>query len=167
MEKQTVSGWCTPEVRACVNQVWNCVKGDGCNWWRERLFLVYWSAWKVVLVPAGATVAWGMGMISYTGGEEEEKEDSGRDGDVQMSFESFGAAMLEIENERTKFLNIELRVDGASIDRKAEGTTYGSIYLNSFTSSSWSRQRNCYSYCAVMNLIRESFAIYNYVQEAL
>lgn len=55
MEKQTVSGWWTPEERAWVNQVWNWVKGEGSSWGREREPLVYWSARGVEFVPAGAT----------------------------------------------------------------------------------------------------------------
>ena len=56
VDRQTVSGWWTPEDWAAVNQVWNWVKGDaGSSWEREREPFVYWSAWEFVLSFAGAT----------------------------------------------------------------------------------------------------------------
>ena len=55
MERQTVSGWCTCEVCARVNQVWNWVRGEGERSVRERVERVYWSAWAEVRAPAGAT----------------------------------------------------------------------------------------------------------------
>jgi hypothetical protein len=55
VERQTVSGWCTPFCWARVNQLWNWVKGEESSWERERAALVYWSAWEFVLSFAGAT----------------------------------------------------------------------------------------------------------------
>ena len=65
MERQTVSGWWTSEGSdcACVNQVWNWVKGEGWSWERERVDLVYWSACGLLGVLDGATVvevSWGV-----------------------------------------------------------------------------------------------------------
>jgi hypothetical protein len=56
VERHTASGWWTEWVCACVNQVWNCVKGLGSSWVRLRESCVYWSAWELVLSFAGATV---------------------------------------------------------------------------------------------------------------
>lgn len=56
VERQSVSGWWTPEVCAVVNQLWNWVKGEGESWVRVREDLVYCSAWAWVLLFAGATV---------------------------------------------------------------------------------------------------------------
>ena len=39
-----------------MNQVWNWVKGEGSSWERERVPLVYWSAWPEGRSPAGATL---------------------------------------------------------------------------------------------------------------
>lgn len=56
VERQTVSGWCTPWAWACVNQVWNWVKGDeGSSCERSSAPFVYWSAWEFVWSLAGAT----------------------------------------------------------------------------------------------------------------
>lgn len=57
VDRQTVSGWCTPLACACVNQVWNCVNGElGSNWSLSRAPLVYCSACELVLSFAGATM---------------------------------------------------------------------------------------------------------------
>lgn len=56
VERQTVSGWCTPEDWALRNQAWNWVKGEGESWDRSRVPFLYWSAWAESFWPAGATV---------------------------------------------------------------------------------------------------------------
>lgn len=55
VERQTVSGWWTSLAWACVNHVWNCVKGFGSSWFLSSEPLVYCSAWQFVLSFAGAT----------------------------------------------------------------------------------------------------------------
>ena len=72
MDRQTVSGWYTPEDCARVNQVWNWVNGEGDNWERSRVPLRYWSAWGVDFWPAGATARmvsseWTRGSERYGG----------------------------------------------------------------------------------------------------
>jgi hypothetical protein len=57
VERQAVSGWCTPFCCAVVNQLWNWIKGEEwSSWSSERAPLVYWSAWELVLSLAGETV---------------------------------------------------------------------------------------------------------------
>lgn len=106
VERQTVSGWGTwPLVRACVNQVWNCVKGLGWSWERSRRPLVYWSAWVVVVgwAPAGATV-----QVELLSGNSSKRDGVGWGGghDLQISFESLVEAMLRMEKERGRVLSI-------------------------------------------------------------
>jgi len=63
VERQTVSGWCTWEVVAAVNQVWNWVRGEGDREERSRVPLRYWEGPR----PPGATVQ----EVSLPGGGAE------------------------------------------------------------------------------------------------
>ena len=64
VERQTVSGWCTPEVWAVRNQAWNWVNGEGESWCRSRVPFRYWSAWAELFWPAGATGGGGVSCAS-------------------------------------------------------------------------------------------------------
>ena len=68
MDRQAVSGWWTWGVDwACVNQVWNWIRGEGESWERERVPLVYWSARYVVgLADVDGDV--GLGFVGETWG---------------------------------------------------------------------------------------------------
>lgn len=94
VERQTVSGWCTEDTWACLNQVWNCARGSESSCDRSSAPLVYCSACAFVLSFAGAT-AMRLVRIGGTNGGVVEGQRRGK-WDVQINFSADGGGWRAI-----------------------------------------------------------------------